>query len=202
VGYQFKGAYEPIAGVTDYKPGDEISGSLGFDYSHGSFVYRLSAAGSYYLTDRQNKVVVFQNGKQILLQGAVLYTGRRWRVKAEITEIARLKNRNNETGAFLFETRDSNGNDLRANLEGSWTLARFLTLYGTRYGKTLTANANPAGSALYQGDAHLVSWGGGIALSLGPYHLDLLATKIGGKAEDKSIDLSAFGVHCAFSALF
>jgi hypothetical protein len=201
-GYQYKGAYEPISGSVGYKPGDEISGSLGFDYSHSSFVYRLSAAGTYYLTDRQNKVVVFQNGKQILLQGAILYTGNRFQAKAEITEIVRFKNQELMNGAFLFEMRDSNGNDLRANLEASWTPARFLTLYATGQSKHLTANAHPMGSALYQGDAYLVEGGGGIAFSLGPYHLNLRAIKLAGKAEDKVVDLSAFNVRCVFTAEF
>ena len=200
--YQRKGAYEPLTGVINYKPGDAISGSVGFDYTHGSFVYRLSVAGTYYLTDRQNKLVVFQNGKQILIQGAMIYTANRFQVKAEITEIARLKNQELINGAFLYETRDSNGNDLRANLEASWMPTRFFTLYGMGHAKHLTANAHPVGTPLYQGDAYLIEGGGGTAFSLGPYHLNLRATKMTGKAEDKSVKLSAFNLHCAFTAEF
>lgn len=202
VGYQYKGAYEPISGLTQYKPGDEILGSMGFDYTYGPFVYRLSVAGTYYLTDRLNKVVVFQNGKQFLLQGAILYTGNRIRLKAEITEIARLKNQGLVSGSFLYETRDSNGNDLRGLLEASWTPARFLTFFSTGYAKHLTANTHPQGSPLYQGDAYFIEGGGGIALSIGPYHLNLRATKLTGKAEDKLLKLSAFNVRCGFTAEF
>lgn len=202
MGYQRKGPYEPIVGVADYKPGDEVSGSFGFDYTYGPFVYRFSAAGTYFFTDRQNKSVVFQNGKQILVQGAILYTGNRFRVKAEITEIARLKNQEITNGTFSYETRDSNGNDLRANLETSWTPVRYFTIYGLGYAKHLTANAHPLGTPLYQGDAYLIEGGGGIAFTVGPYHLNLRASKLTGKAEDKQIELSAFNLRCAFSAEF
>lgn len=201
-GYQRKGEYEPFAGVINYKPGDEISGSIGFDYTYGAFVYRVSAAGTYFLTDRQNKTVVFQNGKQILFQGSILYTGDRFRAKAEITEMARLKNRNMSNGTLLYESRDSNGNDLRARLEASWTPSRFVTLYTTGYAKHLTANAHDPTSPLYQGEAYLVEGGGGLAFSIGSYHINVGATKLTGKAEDKSMDLSAFNVRCAFKAEF
>ncbi|MBT3602922.1 MAG: hypothetical protein HOE48_26440 [Candidatus Latescibacteria bacterium] len=202
VGYQRKGTYEPIAGVTDYKPGDEVSGSFGFDYTYGSFVYRFSAAGTYFFTDRQNRFVVFQNGKQILVQNAILYTGNRFRVKAEITEIARLKNQEIINGAFVYESRDSNGNDLRAQLETSWTPIRYFTIYGLGYAKHLTANARPAGSPLYQGDAYLIEGGGGVAFTVGPYHLNLRASKLTGKAEDKQVALSAINLRCSFTAEF
>jgi hypothetical protein len=200
--YQRKGAYEPLTGVTNYKPGDVISGSIGFDYTHGSFVYRLSAAGTYYLTDRQNNLVVFQNGKQILLQGAIIYTAGKFKVISEITEIARLKNQALTNGAFLYETRDSNGNDLRGNLEISFMPTQYLTLYGTGYAKHLTANAHPANTPLYQGDAYLIEGGGGVVFSFGPYHINLRATKMTGKAEDKTVTLSAFNIHGAFTAEF
>lgn len=202
MGYQRKGAYEPISGLKDYKPGDEISGSLGFDYTYGPFVYRLSLAGTYFLTDRQDNTVVFQNGKQIMVQGAILYTGSRFRVKTQITEIARLTNHIINNGVFFWESRDSNGNDLRIDTQASWTPIKYLTLYALGHAKYLTANAHPAGSALYQGDAHLLEGGGGFALSIGLCHLNVRATKLSGKAQDNALELSAFNIRTALKVEF
>lgn len=202
-GYAHKGAYEPIAGVVNYKPGDEISGSVGFDYTYDRFVYRLSARGAYYLTDRQEGLVVFRNGKQLLLQSEMRYTGRYFRLKVELSELARLKNQELSNGRFLFETRDSNGNDFRARLEASLTPTSFITLFATGYFKHLTSNAHPPGSPLYQGGAHLLEGGGGIALSIGPaYHLVLQGTRLTGKAEDGAVALSAFNARAGLSIAF
>lgn len=202
-GYAHKGDYEPIAGVVKYKPGDEISGSVGFDYTYDRFVYRISAVGTYYLTDRQDGLVVFRNGKQLLLQGEMHYTGRLVRLKAEVSEMARLKNQALSNGRFLFETRDSNGNDFRARLESSLTPTSFITLFATGYFKHLTSNAHPPGSPLYQGNAHLIEGGGGIALSFGPtYHLVIQGTRLTGKAEDGAVHLSAFNARAGLSVIF
>jgi hypothetical protein len=200
--YQRKGAYNPLSLVQHYKPGDEMTVSGGLDYTQGSLIYRLSVAGTYYLTDRQDKTVVYQNGKQALIQWAVLYTGNRFQAKAELTEIARLKNQELSSGAFLYETRDSNGNDFRGLLEARWYPIRLLSLYATGYAKHLTANAHAQDSPFYQGDAYLVEGGGGLILGLGPYQVTLGATKLTGKAEDKLVDLSAFNVRFAIAAKF
>lgn len=202
-GYTYKGAYDPFAGIVNYKPGDEISGSFGFDYSYEHFVYRVSAVGTYFLTDRQDGLVVFRNGKQILLQAGVLYTGEHLQVKAELTNIARMKNKDLSNGKFLYETRDSNGDDLRAAFEASWTPRSAITLFGIGNFKYLTPNAYAPGTPLYQGKAHLAEGGGGLAVSWGrACHLVLRGTRLSGKTEDNAVVLTAFNVRCALSLLF
>lgn len=201
--YTYKGDYEPVKGIAQYKPGDELSASAGFDYSYDRFVYRFSAVGTYYLTDRQDGLVVFRNGKQLLLQAEMRYASRRFKFKAELAEIARLKNQALSDGRFLFEIRDSNGNDFRARLESSLTPASFITFFATGYFKHLTSNAHPPGSPLYQGSAHLFEGGGGIALSFGSaYHIALQGARLTGKAEDGAVDLSAFNARAALSVRF
>ncbi len=203
-GYAYKGKYNPVDSVANYKPGDEISGSLGFDYTYKKWVYRVTTTGTFYLTDRHNGLVVFRNGKQLLLQGSMLYTGRRFRLKAEVTEIIRMKNKDLlSNDQFLYELRDSNGNDFRAHIETSWTPTSFVTFFGTGYFKHLTANAHVPTSPIYQGNAHLFEGGGGLALSFGKaVHLTLHGTRLTGKAEDATLILSAFNLRGALSIVF
>ncbi|MCZ6632086.1 MAG: hypothetical protein O7G87_01680 [bacterium] len=205
VGYLRKGAYDPVDGVTGYKPGDAFSVSAGIDRTYKHWVYRLSALGTFYFTDRQNSQVVFRQGKQILFQMGLLYEGQRLQLNFQVTELLRLKNQEliPPEGLFLFETRDSNGNDLRGSLEISWTPYLPLTLFGSGHFKYLTANAHPSTSPLYQGDAHLWQTGGGIKIHLGPrYRLLLKTTRMKGKILDDTIDLSAFQFQGGLSRQF
>ena len=205
IGYLRKGAYGPVNGVTRYKPGDVFTVSAGIDRTYKHWVYRFSTLGTVYFTDRQNNKVVFRQGKQILFQMGLLYEGQRLQLNFQVTEILRLKNQEliPPEGLFLFETRDSNGNDLRGALEINWTPYPPLTLFGSRHFKYLTANAYPSTSPLYQGDAHLWQSGGGIKLHLGPkYRLLLKATRMEGKILDDTIDLSSFQLQGGLSRQF
>ena len=147
--------------------------------------------------------MVFRDGKQILFQMGLLYTGRSVRLKAEAYEIIRFKNKDLTNGALLYETRDSNGNDLRVRVEASWTPVSFVTLYGLGNYKHTTHNAYAPGSPLYQGDAHLLEGGGGIALSFSPkHHLSIRLTRLTGRAEDDAVRLSAQNIRGELSLLF
>jgi len=201
--FSYRGAYEPVSGIRNYNPGDEIAGSVGLDYTHGSWIVRTSATGTYHRSDRQDGVAVFRNGKQIMFQLGLLYTGRLVRLEAEAYEIVRLKNKDLTNGAFLYEARDSNGNDIHIRAKASWSLASFVTLHSLGDFKHITHNAHALGTPLYQGDAHLLEGGGGVALSFGPnHHLSVRATRLTGKAEDNTANLSALNIRGELSVLF
>jgi len=155
--------YSPLAGVDGYRSGDEVSVALGVDYAWRRWVLRLGAAGWLQAADRLGGEAVFQNGKRALVQVRVHYEGRSFRLEAEASEILRLKNRVLSDGTLLYETRDSNGNDLRVHLGAGWSPHRFVTLHGSARLKQLTANAYQPGDPLYQGRARV--WGGGAGLS-------------------------------------
>ena len=197
-----KGTYTPIPGVTAYKPGDEVSGLVGVDYTYRQWIFQFNAAGSFYKVDRQGGAIAFRNGKQVLLQTGVFYMGRSFRLQAQLFEIARLKNLTITNGRLLYEIRDSNGNDLRARFEASLTPVRQVTLFVIGNAKHLTANAHAPGTALYRGDAHLLEGGGGLSLSLGTAQLSLRATRLTGKTEDNTVKLSAFNIRTALAIAF
>ncbi|MDP6041002.1 MAG: hypothetical protein QGG64_20805, partial [Candidatus Latescibacteria bacterium] len=192
-----KGAYTPLAGATTYKPGDEVSGLIGIDYTYKRWIFQLNAAGSFYKMDRQGGTIAFRNGKQFLFQTGIFYMGRVFRLQAQLFEITRLKNLNISNGHPLYETRDSNGNDLRARFEASLTPVRPFTLFIIGNAKYLTSNAHTPGTALYRGDAHLLEGGGGFSLSLGTTQLSVRATQLTGKTEDNTVKLSAFNIRAA-----
>jgi len=148
-----KGSYTPLEGASTYKPGDEITGLIGVDYSYRQWIFQVNTAASFYKVDRQGGAIIFRNGKQILLHTGIFYVGRILRMQAELIEIARLKNLNiSNLGHLLYETRDSNGNDLRAHCELSLTPIPQFTIFATGYVKHLTATAHPQTTPLYQGD--------------------------------------------------
>ena len=195
-----KGGYTPTAGSANYKPGDEITSMIGVDYSYNNWIFQLNTAGTFYKVDRQNGAIAFRNGKQILLHAGIFYWGHIINLKAELIEIARLKNRNvANNGYLLSEARDSNGNDLRARIEASLTPVRSFTLFAQGSAKYLTANAHPPGTAFYQGDAHLFEGGGGFSLSIGQTQLALRATYLTGKTSDNTAKLSAFNIRTALT---
>ena len=203
LGYFRKGAYEPVKGLSDYKPGDEASMTFGMDYTWKRFVYRISVMATVYLTDRLDGTVIFQHAKQAFVQSSVHLQGERIQLKAEITEIVRLKNQDLAGGLFLYETRDSNGNDFRIHLEGVWTPISFLTVVGEGHLKHLSANAYAANHPLHIGRARLWGGGGGFLLSLGRNcTLRLQATRWDGSTADRAIKLSAMNFQAGFGHRF
>ena len=197
LGYLRKGPYAPVESVSGYKPGDEASVTFGLDYTWNKWIYSFSAVGTLNRTDRLDGLVVFQNGKQILLRAGIHHTGRTFRLQAAITEIVRLKNRALIDSQFFYESRDSNGNDLRIHLRADWAPAPFLTFFALGHLKHLTPNAygGQPESPLYQGRARLWGGGGGLAFSPGGKgRLVLRADRWDGSAEDGRVQLSAYNL--------
>lgn len=200
--YTRKGAYHPIEGAANYKPGDEATLTVGLDYTWKRLVYRLSAVGAHHLTDQVDGLAVFQNGKQILLQAGVYHEGRKLQLQAEIVEIVRMKNRLLDNSHFLYEFRDSNGNDLRVHLKADWSPIRVLALFAEANLKHITANAYPTDSPLYQGRARIWGGGGGMAITLGKIRVALRATQQEGSAVDRTVQFSTRNYRGALTLAF
>jgi len=201
-GYTRKGAYDPVAGATNYKPGDEATITVGLDYTWRRLVYRVSAAGAHRLTDRVDGLAVFQNGKQILVQTGVYYEGLSLRLQAEIVDIVRMKNRLLDHSLFLYEFRDSNGNDLRVHLKANWSPIRILALFAEANLKHITANTYPVDSPLYQGRARIWGAGGGMAITLGKARLSFHITRQDGSAVDRTVLFSTHNYRGTLSLAF
>tara|TARA_B100000676_G_scaffold283884_1_gene311013 strand:- start:28 stop:954 length:927 start_codon:yes stop_codon:yes gene_type:complete len=166
-GYIVRGAYTPIAGASDYNPGNELTLTAGFSYASGNWTFGLDTSGHLIYVDRLARTPVFRNGKQIVGRGSIKYESRRIRLTASATEILRLKNREMVDGALLYEDRDSNGNDFRAR--GNLSLMPFpgITLFAEGDYKDITENAYDAANPLYQGTGRLWAYGGGLSIRLG-----------------------------------
>jgi hypothetical protein len=166
-GYVVRGAYSPLATVSDYDPGDELSITSGISYSTGGWTLGLDTAAKLIYVDRLGGAVLFRNGKQITARGSASYRSPKLRAEASITEIARLKNRIIAAGGLLYEDRDSNGNDVRARGKASLTLVEGVSVFAEAQLKDITANDYEPNDPLFMGAARLWSYGGGISVQLG-----------------------------------
>lgn len=195
-----KGPYSPIQTISNYKPGDEATFTLGLDYFRNHFTYRLTGVGTLYFTDRFNGLVNFQNGKQLLLQASGQYENSRFRFNLEISKISSLKNLKPTAGpgtSLLYELQNSNRNDLRLHLKASWTPKPFIYFFASEKFKYLSSSTS---LFLNRGSAHLWESGAGISLSLGNQnHFIFRATHLDGSIESGTIQISGFNLRGTFT---
>jgi hypothetical protein len=203
-GYIVRGPYAPLATVSDYDPGDELTVTAGASYATGGWTLGLDASGKMIRVDRLTGTPVFRNGKQFVGKGSVTYESRMVRLDATLTEIARLKNRAMSTdGALLYEDRDSNGNDLRAFGRLSLRPVTGVTVFGEAHYKDITENAYDPTDALFQGAARLWSYGGGVSIKIGSSEaLTLRLIRGEGWINDQSEDVETLNARVSFRLFF
>ena len=166
-GYVIRGPYTPLTTVSDYDPGDEVTVTAGASYVTGKWTFALDASGRMIRVDRLGGTPVFRNGKQFIGKASATYESRALRLDAIVTNIARLKNREMTDGLLLYEDRDSNGNDLRAHGKISLHPMPGVIVFGQADYKSITENAYDTTHSLFQGEARIWSYGGGVSLRLG-----------------------------------
>jgi hypothetical protein len=202
-GYVVRGAYSPLASVSDYDPGDELSITSGISYSTSGWTLGLDTAAKLIYVDRLGGEVLFRNGKQITARGSASYRSPKLRAEASITEIVRLKNRIIAAGGLLYEDRDSNGNDLRARGKASLMLVEGVSVFAEAQLKDITANDYEPNDPLFMGAARLWSCGGGISLQLGDTEkLTVRLLRGNGWISDRLEDLETLNVRLSVRLFF
>lgn len=67
VSYLYKGSYEPVEGLSDYDPGDEILLSLGFDVALDRLTtFSIDVSGTLYGGDTNNGNPIFEPGTKVM----------------------------------------------------------------------------------------------------------------------------------------
>ena len=202
-GYVVRGTYAPLATASDYDPGDELTFTTGIGYATGGWTLGLDTAGKLIYVDRLQGAPIFRNGKQFVARGSLSYEGRKLRLDATVTEIARLKNREMIDGALLYEDRDSNGNDLRARGKISLTPLPGITVFGEGEFKDVSENAYDPTSPLFQASARLWAYGGGVSVRLGATEaLTIRVIRGEGWLNDRAEDVETLNAHISVRLFF
>jgi hypothetical protein len=188
----YRGSFKPTAGSqSKYRPGSELSASVGYDYGTPTTLVRLNVAGRMYARDQADGVPVFRQGPALVLE-------ERWvarpagRLTNDVALHQVIKGTSDQfggTGGTVASGSTENGSSFggveRLELEAGRNLRLAAVAEGSFHGR------NAAGFE----SAHLLGVGGEIIYRPSPRaQVRLMGKFLTGAADPGNIKLSGFDV--------
>ncbi|MBI5836110.1 MAG: hypothetical protein HZB25_02585 [Candidatus Eisenbacteria bacterium] len=200
VAFLYRGSYKPSRGAdTKYRPGAEVSASVGYDYSTPSTLLRFNATGRAYTKDQVDGVPVFrQGGAAVFEERWVARSAARLSNDFSMHQVLKAVSDFYGDGAGNpLSTTAENGSSFGAaerlefNLGGGARLAALAE--GTMYGK------NDAGFE----SAHLLSFGGELSYAPSAHALArVMVRALTGAADPGDLKLSGMDISGSLRVVF
>ncbi len=191
-GYLLKGEYTPFSSKSDeYKPGDELTLSLGIDAKGAKTLLRLDGIHTRFMREKFGGEEIFQKGNMYEIGALLAFTGEKTSLGVNIEAILREKNlRVSETG-FSYEENNSYGNEYRADFDLRHALSNSFSTRWLFEIRALAANQYPEASPFFKDKSMYYGGGTGFNLQISEsVGLNLAGKYFMGKTDGDNKDLT------------
>jgi len=167
-GYLYRGKYRPLATETrEYKYGDEIFGTIGFNLDGRPVGGSFGVAVKYYTKDKFDDEEIFHAGAATIISGAVTYSEAfDLSLGMSILMRGKAKIRSSEDKVLSDEKETSGRNRILINATGSFPATEKVRVLGRLEFANVSANDYAKESIQFLPKSHYIGFGGGLGYAL------------------------------------
>lgn len=203
-GYLLKGKYALLSSTTDkYKPGDELTFSLGMDVKKTKTMLRLDGIFTHFMSEKYGGEKFFQKGNIYEISALLSHSGKKTGLSLSVQTLLRGKDHVvNETG-FSYEENNSHGNEYRGYMNFTYALSKTFSARGLLELRSIAANQYPKEDPLYKGKSQFFGGGAGCDLRIvEKVKLNVMVEYLAGETDDGRKDLTGVNAEAGITVGF